>query len=392
MKKLNGKFIVSALLAAALVSMSSVTAGATEYANPHRQGGIIGGDITPTSGGGIVDDRTETTGGSSKGDVQGTDDEEENEAGTEDEPVSTVSDEIVGGLADGEEATVYVEPASNGSITVKKDAIGEIKNSGAVVTFVNESDGYTITIDPESITDVKAIDLAMDVSVAGKNGETENGVDIPAGAIIIAPKQSGDFGMTLKVTLTAESLKELGINMNNLKLYYISDDGKVTDMTSALTVENGSVSILISHASEYVITDTVIEADFVEEAPEATEEEGEEDEGEADYQIIIDVPIAEGDDEVADETPIDDEGTDEGTDEADADINVDDASAEGTSSAAPASEDKGKTETPSSDEGGLIVDAGSDSNPVTGTEIVFGTLAVTAVSALAIAATSKKRK
>lgn len=287
MKKLS-KIIVSALVAASVASLAAVSVGAADY-------GVTPNYTTPSTS------------------------EDTNDANSEENPADVVTEDVVAdAIANGDVINVTDDAV------VSEAAIGAIAEADEPVTFV--TDTCTITIDPATITEVGAIDLTMEISVAGS--ADVNGVDVPKSAIVIAPAQKGEFGMTLVVTIPAATVSDL--DADNLYFYYISDDGEVTDLTDALTVNNdGSVSVSISHASEYVITDEEIEV--------ASDDEAEDD--------TDDVAIDDADDDADDDT---DSVVDAGTAGAD------------------------------------------DTNP--GTGVALSTAALAAISAAAVAVTAKKRK
>lgn len=238
---------------------------------------------------------------------------------TDDKPAKFVTDDVIT-AAIKDNAVIYI----TSDAVVKEDAIGAIAKSDVPVTF--EAEDYSITIDPALIEEVGAIDLSMEIGVFDSDDEVD-GVAVPAGAIVIAPAQKGAFGMTIKVTISASTVSDL--DTDNLSLYYIDDDGNVTKLDSDIEVNaDGSVSISISHASKYVISD-------------------------------VDISTNE---EPADETDDDDDSAEIDSDEDDTSAVVD----------AGASE---------SDE----------SNPHTGVAF-FGTAALAAVSAAVVTATAKKRK
>ncbi|MGN0578781.1 MAG: hypothetical protein ACI4J4_09180 [Ruminiclostridium sp.] len=216
MKKFNGKLLVSGLLTAAMVSFASVSAFAADYA------------VDPG-----YDKPEKVT----------------EEAGTTPEnPTSVVTDDTIKEVLKSDEPVVYIE---SDKATVKEDAIGEIAKGDKPVTF--EADEYSVTIDPADIEEVKPINLAMDIEVYDE-GDYE---DAESAAIVITPAQKGDFGMTVTVTIPAASVKKL--NTKALLVYYVSDDGEYTLLEDVVTVNaDGSVSISISHASSYLITDEEI--------------------------------------------------------------------------------------------------------------------------------------
>ena len=222
MKKLNGRLVVSALLAAAMISMTAVSAGAVDYSD---EGAPT--TVTPEDASVLTD--------------------------------SDVSDALSAAAESGAtEVTVEMEEDSRGNVTVQESAIAEIASGDVAVTVEVTSESgtdYSITIDPALITEAKAINLAMDITVDTDEGATVSGVEVPAGSIVIAPAQKGEFGMTLQVTIPAAAVAD--VDTSDVRLYYIADDGSVTKMPKkALKVnKDGSLTVSISHASEYVVSD-----------------------------------------------------------------------------------------------------------------------------------------
>ena len=217
------KMIASAAIAASMVSMTAVSVGAVDYGQtPSYQ--------EPEK----VPDKPETT---------------------PETPVSVVTDDTVKEALKADEPVIYIEPEK---ASVKEDAIGEIAKSDKPVTF--EAEEYAITIDPALITEVKAINLAMDISVGAENSSLaeDSGIEMPENAITLIPAQKGDFGMTLSVTIPAAKIADLDVDA--VKVYYVSDDGEISLIEDAVTVNaDGSISVAISHASGYIITDEEIE-------------------------------------------------------------------------------------------------------------------------------------
>ena len=259
MKKLNGKHLVSALLAAAMVSFASVSAFAADYA------------VDPG-----YDEPEKVT----------------EEAGTTPEnPTSVVTDDTIKEVLKSDEPVVYIE---TDKATVKEDAIGAIAKGDKPVTF--EADEYSVTIDPALIDEVKPINLAMEIDVI--DNDTYEDIEISGTSIVITPAQKGDFGMTVTVTIPAASVKNL--NTKSIFVYYVSDDGETTLLEDVVTVNaDGSVSISISHASSYLITDEEIPLD------------GDE----------YDVEVDDADDDAADDTADDADDADDMVDEGTTDNN-----------------------------------------------------------------------
>lgn len=323
MKKFSSKFIASAVMAVIAASAMAISSSAAidyyddpQYHIPEYTGNASGA----------------TTGGSTAGSTDSgskTDDDTTDETDTSESTVGSVVSESAVNAAI-ESGDPILVTAEDGSAAIQEAAIGAIANSDSPVSFVVSDDAsgfdYVVTIDPDSITEVKAIDIAVSLkagSISGVEG------------VAIVPAQSGDFGMTLAITIPAAAVKDL--DPDGIMLFYISDDNQITDVTDALTVnDDGSVTIAISHASSYVITDV----DLVALA------------GGAETDIDID---------------------DDDDDDDDTDVVIDEP-------------EQGKDDTTVVNPGST---AGADSNPVTGTTLALGSLAVFAAAAVA---TSKKRK
>lgn len=163
------------------------------------------------------------------------------------------------------------------SSKITKDALATIIEAGKPVTFETK-DGVSLEIDPASITDsAREIDLSMEVSLYSKAAQVSDTVKVPANSIVINPTASGEFGFTISITIPAQMLKDAGLNGNNVKLYYIDDNGNVTDLGKAKLNSDGSVSFPISHASQYVLAEEapVNVADENEEELDSEEDEEE---------------------------------------------------------------------------------------------------------------------
>lgn len=327
MRKMNGKLIVSALLAAALMSVTAVTAGAVDYSD----------EGAPTT-------------------VE------------PEQPAVLTDSDIANALAAAElngsdEVVIPMEEDSRGNVSVQEAAIAEIAGSDVAVTVEITSESgndYSITIDPSSITEVKAVNLAMQITVDTDEGMTvSGGYEVPAGSIVIAPAQKGDFGMTLQVNIPAVDVEYMDKSV--LSLYYIADDGSVTKMPdSALRVNSdGSITVSISHASQYVVSDTDLTETL---GTDTADPDDGEVELEADDDIIYDDDIED----------------DSGALISDSDVagDADTASGSGRSDA-----DVALVST--------VNDDLDDDNPGTGAALALGALAV---SAAAVVITAKKRK
>lgn len=273
---------------------------------------------------------TTTVTGDTSGSTDKTDDKTEEEKTDESTGANVVDEEAVkDAIANG---TVIDVVVVDGKAMIQEAAIGEIAKGDKPVTFkvADDASGFDcyITIDPKSITTVQAINLAMNIQLVDQGPLGEG--------VMITPAQKGDFGMTLNVTIEAGAFAN--INLAKANLYYVSDDAKVTLIKNGFTVnKDGSVTTGLSHASAYVITDV----DLIALAS----------------GLDVDINIDDDDDDDDDDVIISDDDDTEGKDDT---VVVNPGSAEGT-----------------------------DANPVTGTTLALGSLAVFAAAAVA---TSKKRK
>jgi hypothetical protein len=299
MKKLSTKFIASAVIAAMMASAAAVSASAAvDY--------VVVPTYTPPT----------VTGGTDNGGDQGNKDNGGDIVDTNESTSSVIDDSIVNNAI--KNGIAIQVTADDGDAIIQESAIGAIAQGDKPVTFDvadDESDfDYSVTIYPDEIDEIQAINIAMTITVTDKG-------------IKIEPEQTGDFGMILHVTIPAVAFKD--IDLDDAELFYVNSKSKVSLIADGLTVnDDGSVTIAISHASYYIISDIDLTSDI------------------------------EGDIDIDDD------------DDDDTDVSIDDGN-------------KGKDDA-------VVVNPGSgDNNPVTGTTLALGSLAVFAAAAVA---TSKKRK
>ena len=212
------------------LSMVSISAYAVDYGN-----GGSGGSSSGSTGGGTaspivtpIEDNKEENSGEEK---------------TEEAPkVETVveSKAVNEAIATGESV-----PVKGDSIVLGKAAVAAILKSETPVSFENQDTGITITIDPAKVQNVGKLDLGMDVQ------KNDTGLEI-------TPAMTGDFGLTLSVTIPKANIPAT-VDVNNARLFYVSDEGKVTDLGSIKPNEDGGFTIDITHASSYIISSAAIE-------------------------------------------------------------------------------------------------------------------------------------
>jgi hypothetical protein len=174
-------------------------------------------------------------------------------------PAEPIPDTVIADALDSGETLVLEE---GDSTVISEDALQLIKESETVLE-IDLPNGRRIRINPESITeDAVAIDLNVDVIITNQATDitivTEEGtreVRVPANAIVIDPAAHGNFGFTLEIDISAEELADSGLRGDNVRLFYIGDDGSVTEMGRVRRNADGSITILIDSASRYVLAE-----------------------------------------------------------------------------------------------------------------------------------------
>jgi len=117
--------------------------------------------------------------------------------------------------------------------------------------------------DPEPIntnTALPVINPEKDIKIAintANNPFAIGGIVLPDNCIVIySDIISGKFA-DAKITVTAEQLKESGLDVSKVKLWHIDDNNKITELKNIITRnEDGSVTIIINHFSYYVLSET----------------------------------------------------------------------------------------------------------------------------------------
>ncbi|MCL2078162.1 MAG: InlB B-repeat-containing protein [Oscillospiraceae bacterium] len=140
---------------------------------------------------------------------------------------------------------------------ISANTLQAIKANGKTVQIQLENN-LVISIDPAKITsNARTIDLNMNVVFVGSYNQLNiSGVQIAANSIVIVPAAHGEFGFEAAFSISSSQLKENGINAQNARLFYVSENGNVA-LDGSLTVNpNGSVTIRITHASMYVLSET----------------------------------------------------------------------------------------------------------------------------------------
>lgn len=165
-------------------------------------------------------------------------------------PAALVTPDFLKEIAKADAPVVHIK---DDKAVVKADAITALQAAGKTITF--QASSYSLTIDPASITAIAA-ELDLSFGIKATTEATKVGdVAVPANAIVIAPASKGDFHLSVTLTIPKAALGT--VDTAKAKLFYIADDGSVKDMGGVKVNADGSVSVTISHASQYVIAESL---------------------------------------------------------------------------------------------------------------------------------------
>ncbi|MCL2077966.1 MAG: putative Ig domain-containing protein [Oscillospiraceae bacterium] len=82
-------------------------------------------------------------------------------------------------------------------------------------------------------------------------------VTLPESFILLTFNAHGEFSGEYTAEVSADELVAAGLDIEKVGLYYIADDGTVTDCSQYLTKNpDGSLTITVTHASAYVLAET----------------------------------------------------------------------------------------------------------------------------------------
>ncbi len=150
----------------------------------------------------------------------------------------------------------YIIISDDEDTILSADTLKQIRKSGKTIT-IELPNGVKVTIDGSTISkNATSLDLNMEV-LFGNEIQLIGDVQIPENAIIISPSAHGKFGLELSIEISAEMLLEAGLDPNNTSLFYIDDDGMVTDLGKVTVNADGSVTIKLTHASSYVLAESM---------------------------------------------------------------------------------------------------------------------------------------
>ncbi|MDR2558288.1 MAG: hypothetical protein LBC86_01900 [Oscillospiraceae bacterium] len=136
--------------------------------------------------------------------------------------------------------------------TIDRNTLIDFKDGKVSVNIVL-ANGRIIEIDPARITsEARETDLNIDIQITSQGNQVSG---VPANSIVIRPFDHGEFGFEISFVLSAEELEEAGLNGNSARLWHIDDDGKVVEDGRVTRNNDGSVTIGITRASYYVMSE-----------------------------------------------------------------------------------------------------------------------------------------
>ena len=102
---------------------------------------------------------------------------------------------------------------------------------------------YGITINSESITELKDINLGMKITKNSKHG-----------AMIINTQQEGSFGCDVSMTVAAKYYVQCGVDLTKAHVYYIDPDtNMVIDMGGVKINTNAEIIINMTSGGKYIV-------------------------------------------------------------------------------------------------------------------------------------------
>jgi uncharacterized repeat protein (TIGR02543 family) len=168
-------------------------------------------------------------------------------------PVTTIPESVIEESLKQENPVIVLEGLD--STIISAESLQKIAENGVDVKVLLEN-GFSFMIIADSISpNAKAFDLNIEVILKDSAARWSN-TNIPANSIVINPNFSGEFGFEILFSFTAEQLAEAGINGNNVKLWHVDYNGKVTDTGKIKLNADGGIEFTISSASFYVLSET----------------------------------------------------------------------------------------------------------------------------------------
>ena len=142
-----------------------------------------------------------------------------------------------------------------------------IRDSGKVLE-IELPNGLIISIDPKTITDY-AVSINLDIGLTVTDtATTVSGVQIPLNSIILSPSARGDFGFSISIYISAQMLADAGLTSDNVRLFHVSSNGSVIELDNVIRNNDGSVTVIITHASWYVLSNTAPQGIIPHRAPQ----------------------------------------------------------------------------------------------------------------------------
>lgn len=169
--------------------------------------------------------------------------------------ISEITEDIIKAvISDASEGDTVSLKIIDDNALLTSDAIKLISDSDVNVSFILNN-GVRVKVDASSIT-ADAKNSGFDLSIIVRDALTSDGANNLAVSdkdLAIIPAQKGNFGMTLTVTIPSSMIKF--DTSGKMWLYYIDDNDSYEDYSKYLSRNSdGSVNVVLTHASNYLLT------------------------------------------------------------------------------------------------------------------------------------------
>ncbi|MDR1754518.1 MAG: hypothetical protein LBR74_06375 [Eubacterium sp.] len=199
-------------------------------------------------------------------------------AGTREVPGETAGSAVAAGQA------ININK-SGGAVsleTLQKIIAENVDKDNVNIKFVSDKKGneYILEIPLDSINSPRTLNVLMDIIKSDKitmHVGSEK-IQVPEGSLRIVPTMKGDFGMDFNLTFPESHFKDLGDDINGMKLIYVNAKTLETKEIFEFIPfnEDGSITVTINKASYYyllpVAQPLAIEDEVTEDKEEASEE------------------------------------------------------------------------------------------------------------------------
>ena len=163
--------------------------------------------------------------------------------------------------ANGKQAVVDLSKDNKGNVTVMEDAVAAIAKGDTDVAvrvseYIGEESLYTVELAPGRINHIDgALNIGMNFVITKKMSRV-NGIKVPSNTVVLSPKAKGEYGTTLKVTVSNKAFTKMKASkIRPYAIYGSGDNATVVRLADDEFVLNddGSISILIDTGDAVIV-------------------------------------------------------------------------------------------------------------------------------------------